>query len=158
MALSYTVDNDRNLADVRGSGKVTLDDTIRTVRSVAADIAHEHCGCLVDIRGLEFFPTISELKEIAFEFIRLRASFRCGTAFIVDNDKHYSLGRFLAMLVDTAGIRMAVFKDPGQAEHWLSTHTGAHRLWTKESRVATERASASGQKAAGRTDQAPPPS
>jgi hypothetical protein len=127
MPLTFTIDHERNLADVRGSGKGTLEDTIRVVRGVAAEIAPEQCGCLVDIRALDFFPTIAELKEIAFEFIRLRAAFRCGTSFIVGNDRHYALGRFLALLVDTAGIRMAVFKDPGQAEQWLMTHTGAHR-------------------------------
>src|SRR3954462_5711995 len=124
MPLTFSIDHDRNLADVRGWGKVTLEDTIHLVRTLAVDVASEECGCLVDIRGLDFFPTIAELKEIAFEFIRLRAAFRCGTSFIVGNDKHYALGRFLAMLVDTAGIRMAVFKDPGEAELWLNHHTG----------------------------------
>ena len=128
MSLSYTIDRDRNLADVHGEGKVSLEDAIRTTRAVAADISHEQCGCLVDIRGMEYFPSISDLKEIAFEFIRLRAAFRCGTAFIVSNDRHYALGRFLAALVDTAGLRMAVFKDAGQAETWLHTHTGAHPI------------------------------
>jgi hypothetical protein len=127
MPLTFVIDHERNLADVCGSGKVTLDDTVRTIRAVAADVAHEEVGCLVDIRQLEWFPTVTELKEIAFEFIRLRASFRNGTSFVVANDRHYALGRFLAMLVDTAGIRMAVFKDVGQAEFWLQNHTGAYK-------------------------------
>jgi hypothetical protein len=127
MPFSYTLDHDRNLADVRGEGKVTLEDAIRTIRAVAADVAHEQCGCLVDVRRMDYYPTIVELKEIAFEFIRLRAAFRCGTSFIVNNDRHYALGRFLAALVDTAGLRMAVFREPAEAEYWLSNHTGAHR-------------------------------
>jgi hypothetical protein len=130
MPLSYTIDHDRDLADVRGSGKVTLADTIHVVRAIAGDIGHEGLGCLVDVREMDFFPTIAELKEIAFEFIRLRAAYRAGTSFIVGNDRHYALGRFLAMLVDTAGIRMAVFKDAGMAEHWLHNHTGAHKIRT----------------------------
>lgn len=158
MTLSYTMDHDRYLADVRGKGKVTLQDAIHTIREVAADVAHEGYGCLVDAREMDFFPTIAELKEISFEFIRLRASFRSGTAFIVSNDRHYALGRFLAMLVDTAGIRMAVFKDAGQAEHWLHTHTGAHKAKTKESPAASARATSSSQKAAGYTRPTPPAS
>jgi hypothetical protein len=75
---------------------------------------------------MDYFPSVLELKDMAFEFIRLRAAFRCGTAFIVSNDKHYALGRFLAALVDTAGLRMAVFRDPEEAEFWLRTHTDAH--------------------------------
>ena len=127
MPLSYTIDTVRNLADVRGEGNVTLEEAIKTIRGVAADISHEQCGCLVDVRAMTWFPTVVELKEIAFEFIRLRAAFRCGTSFIVSNDKHYALGRFLAALVDTAGLRMAVFKDVDEAEHWLHHHTGAHK-------------------------------
>lgn len=132
MPLTYTIDHERNLADVHGSGKVTLEDTVRTIRAVAADVAHEQVGCLVDIRQMEYFPTIAHLKEVAFEFIRLRASFRCGTSFVVSNDRHYALGRFLAMLVDTAGIRMAVFRDPAEAEFWLLNHTGSHRAGARE--------------------------
>lgn len=128
MSLTHSFDHDRNLAEVRGLGKVTLEETVRTIRGAAVDCAREQCGCLVDIREMDFFPTVTELKEIAFEFIRLRASFRCGTAFVVGNERHYGIGRFLAMLVDTAGIRMGVFKVPEQAEHWLRTHTGAHRV------------------------------
>lgn len=127
MPLTYTIDHDRNLADVRGSGKVTLEEAIRTIRAVAADVAHEQVGCVVDIREMDWFPSIGELKEIAFEFIRLRAAFRCGTSFVVANDKHYALGRFLAALVDTAGLRMGVFREPAEAELWLQTHTGAHK-------------------------------
>lgn len=127
MPLTYTIDHERNLADVRGVGKVTLDDTIRTVRAVATDVAHEQCGCLVDVREMDYFPSVTELKEIAFEFIRLRAAFRSGTAFIVANERHYALGRFLAALVDTAGLRMAVFRSSAEAEFWLQNHTGAHR-------------------------------
>ena len=158
MTLSYTLDHDRYLADVRGTGKVTLDDAVHAVRAVAADVAHDGYGCLVDVREMDFFPTVMELKEIAFELIRLRAAFRAGTAFIVGNDRHYALGRFLAALVDIAGIRMAVFKDPAQAEHWLHTHTGAHKIRTRESPAASGRASASGQKAAGYTRPTPPAS
>jgi hypothetical protein len=98
MPLSFTIDHDRNLADVRGSGKVTLDEAVRTIRAVAADISHEGCGCLVDVRGMDYFPSITDLKEVAFEFIRLRASFRSGTAFVVSNDRHYALGRFCLLI------------------------------------------------------------
>jgi hypothetical protein len=127
MPLTFVIDPARNFADVRGSGIVTLADAIRTIRTIAGDLAHNQCGCLVDVREMEYFPTVADLKEIAFEYIRLRAVFRCGTAFIVSNDRHYALGRFLAALVDTAGLRMAVFRDPAQAENWLRHHTDSFR-------------------------------
>jgi hypothetical protein len=60
--------------------------------------------------------------------------------------------------VDSAGIRMAVFRDPGQAEQWLLNHTGAHKSRTKESRAATAPAAASTQTAAGYRNPAPPAS
>lgn len=127
MPLTYTMDPQRNCADVRGVGVVTLDEAIHTIRTIAGDLAHHQCGCVVDVREMDFFPTVLELKDLAFEFIRLRAAFRCGTAFVASNDRHYALGRFLASLVDTAGLRMAVFRDPEEAELWLKTHTGAYR-------------------------------
>lgn len=128
MPLSYSIDTQRNLADVRGTGVVTLADAIRTIRDISGDVAHHQVGCLVDVRQMDFYPTVHELKEMAFEFIRLRAAFRCGTAFIVANDKHYALGRFLSALVDTAGLRMGVFRTTEEGEFWLHTHTGAHKV------------------------------
>jgi hypothetical protein len=157
MTLSYTLDHDRNLADVHGAGKVTLPDAIHAIREVAGDVAHDGYGCLVDIREMDFFPTIAELKEISFELIRLRAAFRAGTAFIVGNDRHYALGRFLSFLVDSAGIRIAVFKDPAQAEHWLLNRTGAQRAATA-SRAATAPDASSTRKAVGYKNQVPPAS
>jgi hypothetical protein len=117
--LTWSLDPNRNFADVRGVGTVTLPEAIRAIRELAASFAHHHCGCLVDVRDMDFYPTVAELKELAFEYIRLRAAFRCGTSFIVSNDRHYSLGRLLAALVDVAGLRMAVFRDPDEAEAWL---------------------------------------
>jgi hypothetical protein len=125
---TWKIEDDRNFADVQGVGPVTLRDAIEAIRAIAADVGHHQCGCLVDVRQMEFFPTVVELKEIAFEFIRLRSAFRCGSAFVVSNDRHYSLGRFLAALVDTAGIPMGVFRDPVQAEKWLRGRTDTVRV------------------------------
>src|SRR6185369_15682633 len=86
MPLNYIIDHERNLADVRGTGKVSLEEALHVIRDVAMDVGHEQCGCLVDLRQMDFYPTIAELKEVAFEFIRLRAAFRAGTSFIVAND------------------------------------------------------------------------
>ena len=69
MPLTYTIDVDRNLADVRGTGEVTLADAIQAIRAIAADVSHQQCGCLVDVRTMDFFPSIAELKEIPVEDI-----------------------------------------------------------------------------------------
>jgi hypothetical protein len=118
--LSYKIDADRNVADVLGVGTVTLDESLKTIRTVAADLAHHQCGCLTDIRQMDYFPPVMELKEIAFELIRLRNAFRCGIVFIVSNDRHYALGRFLSALVDSAGVRIGVFRERKAGEKWLT--------------------------------------
>lgn len=117
--VTYRIDADRNFADVTAVGTVSLDDAIRTVRAVAAELAHHQCGSLVDVREMDYFPPVADLREIAFEFIRLRNAFRCGIAFIVANEKHYGLGRLLAAFVDSAGLRIGVFYKPNEAETWL---------------------------------------
>lgn len=127
MPLTYTIDDEKNFAAVRAVGVVTLEEAIRTIRAIAVDLAQYQCGSLVDLREMDYYPSVLELKEIAFEFIRLRAAFRCGTSFVVSNDKHFALGRFLASLVDSAGLRMGVFRDPEEAATWLQVHTDSYR-------------------------------
>lgn len=126
MPLTYRIDPDRHVADVLAVGAVTLDDSIRTIRLIAGELAHHQCGCVTDAREMEYYPPVSELKEIAFEFIRLRTAFRCGIAFVVSNDKHYSLGRLLSSLVDSAGLRVGVFREMPEAEVWLKNLTEVH--------------------------------
>jgi hypothetical protein len=120
------MDPTRNFADVKATGAVTLDEALRMIRVVAAELAHNQCGSLVDVREMNYYPTVVELKEIAFEYIRLRNAFRCGIAFIVSNDKHYGLGRLLAALVDSAGLRIGVFRDSAEAEGWLKNLADVH--------------------------------
>jgi hypothetical protein len=89
------------------------------VRTVASEVGTLHCGALSDVREMEYYPSITELRTIAFEFIRLRAAYRCGVAFVVSNDKHFGLGRLLSALVDKAGVRIGVFRNVPEAEEWL---------------------------------------
>ena len=122
MPLSYTIDPSRDIAVVVGDGVVTFDESMHTIRAVAAEVASHQCGSLGDVRAMDYYPSITELKTIAFEFIRLRAAFRCGVAFVVSNDKHYGLGSLLSALVDKAGVRIAVFRDVPEAEAWLKAN------------------------------------
>jgi hypothetical protein len=117
--LTYSTDPTRDLVVVTGVGTVTLDDSLRTIRAVAAETSSHQCGSLTDVRAMDYYPSVTELKTIAIEFIRLRASFRCGVAFVVSNDKHFGLGKLLSALVDPAGLRIGVFHDSAAAEAWL---------------------------------------
>jgi len=92
---------------------------MRAIRAVALEVASQQCGALSDVREMDYVPSITELRTIAFEFIRLRAAYRCGVAFVVSNDTHYGLGRLLSALVDRAGLRIGVFRDVPEAEEWL---------------------------------------
>lgn len=120
--LSYTIDPSRNIAVVIGAGPVTFDESMRTIRAVAAEVASRQCGSLTDVREMDYFPSVAELRTIAVEFIRFRAAFRCGVAFVVSNDKHFSLGRLLSALVETGGVRIGVFRDVAEAEEWLKAN------------------------------------
>ena len=126
MPVSYTLDEHRNVADVQVSGAVTLDDAVKAIRSVAAELSQHQCGSLVDAREMEYTPSIADLRDIAFEFVRLRAAFRCGIAFVVSNDKHYGLGRLLATMVDSSGLRIGVFLEHDDAEEWLRNLVDVH--------------------------------
>lgn len=92
---------------------------MRAIRAVATETASQQCGALSDVREMDYVPSITELRSIAFEFVRLRAAYRCGVAFVVSNDRHYGLGRLLSALVEKAGLRISVFRDVAEAEQWL---------------------------------------
>lgn len=122
MPLSHQVDPSRNIVVVVGVGTVTFDELLRTIRAAASEVASHQCGSLADVREMDYFPSTVELRSIALEFIRLRAAFRCGVAFVVSNDRHYGLVRLLAALVESGGVRIEVFRDRGEAEEWLKAN------------------------------------
>lgn len=128
MPLSFTVDPSLDIVVVVGTGVVTFEESMQTIRAVAAETASHQCGSLGDVREMDYYPSITELKTIAFEFVRLRAAFRCGVAFVVSNEKHFGLGSLLSALVDSAGVRIAVFREVADAEDWIrANHPDAER-------------------------------
>jgi len=124
---SYNIEPSRNLVAVVAAPPVTFDESMRAIRAVALEVASQQCGALSDVREMDYVPSITELRTIAFEFIRLRAAYRCGVAFVVSNDTHYGLGRLLSALVDRAGLRIGVFRDVPEAEEWLKENNPTTR-------------------------------
>lgn len=119
MPFHVQADADRSVIDVIASDPIAFDEVIGTIRLVADHLADRQWGVLTDFRSTTYFPTVAELRLAAQEFIRLRPVFAEGVAFIVANDRHYSLGKLLTTLTDRAGVRLGVFRDTLSARQWL---------------------------------------
>lgn len=119
MPFHVQADADRRVIDVIADDPIAFQDVIGTIRVVADHLADRQWGVLTDFRNTTYFPTVAELRLAAQEFIRLRPAFAEGVAFIVANDRHYSLGKLLTTLTDRAGVRLGVFRDMLSARQWL---------------------------------------
>ena len=119
MPFHVQADADRSVIDVMASDPITFDQVIDTIRLVAEHLADRQWGVPTDFRDKTYFPTVAELRLATQEFIRLRPAFAERVAFLVANDRHYSLGKLLTTLTDRAGVRLGVFRDTLSARQWL---------------------------------------
>ena len=120
MPITIALDEEATLLRVTASGTVDCDEALRGVRTSATLLAGRGWGAMVDVRPMDYIPCVADLRQIAFEFVRLRAAFGGGVAFVVATDVHYRLGRLLAALTELRGIRIGVERSVDDALRWLA--------------------------------------
>ena len=123
MPFTYTLDGDRNLAEVTFSGPVTS----VTIRQFRAEIFQDEgwdpgMDRLVDFTSAEG-PDFSSADIRAVVRDALDAGDQLGSgrlAVIVPHDFHFGMARMYEVLEDGLSARpLAIFRDRGSAEEWL---------------------------------------
>ena len=122
MPLDYTADP-QGPSHVRGTNPMTTAQALASINRQAS-LGDWSRPCLVDLRGVSWLPTPTEIRRLICQIERLnRAHRRRGpVAFVVDGHKAlFGMLRMYSILADDVD-DIDVFDNADEAIHWLATH------------------------------------
>lgn len=103
-------------ADLRG--KFTFDRTCNAIQAVKCEIASRPVdGVLLDLRGVDYTPSIDEVAHFANELIGFLGRRRL--AFVARSVAQFGMASLIVLHADYVGADMSVFLDEVDAMAWL---------------------------------------
>lgn len=121
MPYSIAFDREARRAVIRGVGTVDLATGLGAVVSLMDDPRlEEGYGVLVDIRDVDYTPSLAEARHLAglgAEAERLR---RHRVAFVTATQTHFSAAHMVATLAAMKGVVAKAFRALDEAEGWLA--------------------------------------
>ncbi|MEW5746366.1 MAG: hypothetical protein AB1805_13120 [Nitrospirota bacterium] len=122
MPIRYKIFEDRKLVYAAGEGKVTIDDLLRHIETLARDSTYvPPMKKLVDYSNAEILGlTIEELQKFTELKARLKDAFKgemC--AIVVKHDLDFGMARMHGVKLEPSKIETNVFRDIKSALKWL---------------------------------------
>ncbi len=120
MPFTFEIDADHREVRIAGSGESDFRESARFIeRGVYGHRYEPDYAILIDLRALEYVPTIAEARRFATMFRTLHNVFGGPIALLVQTERGFKMASLIAMLVRAIGYRMRAFQAPGDARHWL---------------------------------------
>jgi len=118
-------------ADLRG--KFTFDRTWNVIQAVKCEIAsHPVDGVLLDLRGIDYTPSVDEVAHFANELIGFLGRRRL--AFVARSVAQFGMASLIVLHADYVGGDMSVFLDEIDAMVWLrapASRARSHRPYPR---------------------------
>ena len=123
MAFTCQIREQDRIAYVEADGHIDL----AACRAIIAEVASEirsvpELGVLVDIRGIDYSPTVEDLRELGATLGDMREMLVSRSVAIVSGESRLPLTWLACALAEASGLRMASFSDYKQAKSWLVQH------------------------------------
>jgi hypothetical protein len=120
MPITWSISEEEALALVRYEGPTTLAEVVDTMVEVAGSPEFQpHYGVLVDLREMEYSPSIRELIEIASALINMKSLMQGKIALVTSTAFHYQMTQFNVRLVSVVGVRAKAFREMEEARKWV---------------------------------------
>jgi hypothetical protein len=118
--MTWELKADEGLAYVLAVGSIDLRSVVESIVNVTGSpdfLPHYHV--LVDLREMEYTPSVRELMEISSATTSLRSLHDGRVALVTSNAVHYRMTQLSVRLVSVMGVPMKAFRDPDAARSWL---------------------------------------
>jgi hypothetical protein len=124
MSISYEIDPRSGVVRLQFRSEATFTRTIEVLHALANDPRlPETLDMLVDLRESPPLPDSAQLRTIVSELGRLGPELRLGAcALVASSDSHYGMSRMFAVYAERAFAAVQVFREPAEAEAWLSAN------------------------------------
>ncbi len=123
MAFTCRIGEQDKIIYVEADGPTDLAACHAIIAEVATEIRlMPDLGVLVDIRGIDYSPTVEDLGEIGATLGDMRETVMTRSVAIVSGESRLPLTRLACTLAEASGLRMASFSDYKRAKSWLAQH------------------------------------
>ncbi|NUR56487.1 MAG: hypothetical protein HOQ29_18745 [Acidobacteria bacterium] len=120
-------------ADLHGT--FTFDRTWNAIQAVKCEVkAHPVDGVLIDLRGVDYTPSLDEVAHVANELVGFLGRRRL--AFVARSVVQFGMASLIVLQADALGTDISVFLDETDAMTWLRSpisgtrvHGRYPRLW-----------------------------
>ena len=112
---------EEELVTVRAQGPTTYEQCISMLEQVRGDPRHEpRFKVLVDARGIDYSPSVAEVRKLAGALGECRDGFAGRMAAVLDPGPHYDLAELCARFAKDQGFTLACFGAVQLALEWFS--------------------------------------
>ena len=119
MGYEWTIDSDKKLVSLVGSGRVDFDSSMETMRGIAADKSYRpEFDTLVDLRQMEYKASLGDIHEFS-EMIAKLGIYKGRMAIVVTSSDHFGAARQLSAFSEGHGREFEVFTGMRSALRWL---------------------------------------
>jgi hypothetical protein len=120
MPFSWNISEEEALASVRFEGPTNLAEVVGSIVEVTGSPDFlSHYGVLVDLREMEYSPSVRELIEIASATINMKSLMQGKLALVTSSAFHHQLTQFNMRLVSVMGVRGKAFREMEEARRWV---------------------------------------
>ena len=120
MSITWSISEEEALALVRYEGPTNLAEVVDSIVEVAGSPEFQpHYGVLVDLREMEYSPSVRELIEIASATINMKSLMQGKLALVTSNAFHHRMIQFNMRLVSVMGVRGKAFREMEEAREWV---------------------------------------
>jgi hypothetical protein len=120
MPITWSICEEKRLALVRYEGPINLAQVVDTMVEVAGSPEFERdYGVLVDLREMEYSPSVRELIEIASAVINMKSLMQGKIALVTATAFHHQMTQFNVRLVSVVGVRGKAFREMEEARKWV---------------------------------------
>ena len=121
MPITYRIDAEQRLVEVRISGTFTMDEVLDRIEEIFRDPDFRRgFSFLSDHTGLTEFLTPAQARELV-SFLERSADQVAGTkwAVVTTHPASYGMFRMVSVLVEKIPMSLAIFRSPDEARAWL---------------------------------------
>ena len=120
MPFTFEIDPQHREVRIVGSGPSDFRESARFIeRGIHGHAYEPDYAIYIDLRALEYVPTLADARRFATIFRSLHNVFGGPIALLVQSQSGFAMASLIAVLVKAVGYRMRAFLAPDEARAWL---------------------------------------
>jgi len=120
MPFQVRLSSDGLIIELVATGKFRFEDSAPVFAEVAQVLEkHPEAAILVDVRGIDYTPTVSDVRHFVSRHEEMTRLWRNPQAMVTAGGVNFGMAMMMSTLIEVSGGRSQAFTDREKAETWL---------------------------------------